>query len=80
MRVLITAPGGYVSRKRGIDLGRGVVADLPDELALKLVRIGHAIPAPAPEPETAVRPAPPQNAAKRTGKPATKKTAKGGEE
>jgi hypothetical protein len=60
--------GGYATRD-GAAYDKGSVADLPDDLAVKLMNYGVAVVAPAaPVIETA-EVAAPENAAKRTHKP-----------
>lgn len=72
MRVRIVVKGGYSNPRRGVELPCGEVCDLADGLALKLIRHRIAEPDPAPVLET-VAVAPPENAAKRVGKPRTRK-------
>ena len=71
MRVRITAKMGYSNPRRGIELQCGAVADLTDDLAVRLLNNRIAVPAPAPKVEAPVV-APPENAAKRTYKPKPK--------
>jgi hypothetical protein len=68
-RVEIISPGGYGTRQDGILHDRGSVIELDDAVAVKLVGYGmvRILPDPEPAVETAAK-APPQNAAKRTGK------------
>ena len=76
MRLIITAPGWS---DRGTPYRRGDIVDVvPGERAEKLIRHGIARPAPAekkaPVPvETTEAAPPPENAAKRTAKPAPRK-------
>jgi hypothetical protein len=70
MRVRIVQKHGYIDR-HGLAFEYGDVADLSDDLAVKLLNHHIAVPAPDPEPEVAVA-APPENVAKRVSKPKPK--------
>lgn len=74
MRIQITLPGGYENAKgeKGVC---GEVVDFRDELALKLLLHGFAKEVAAPAVET-VAAAPPENVARRVGKPGPRKTVK----
>jgi len=71
MRILIIAKAGYSNPRRDIEVPTGGMVDVRDDLAVKLLNRGIAVPAPAPKVETA-EVAPPENAAKRTAKPKPK--------
>ena len=69
MRVLITAKNGYSNPRRSIELPCGAVAEVSDDLAVRLLNNHLAVLAPAArqKPVETVAKAPAQNAAKRTG-------------
>ena len=72
MRIKITLPQGYENDKG--DKGQyGEVVDFLPDLAVKLIRLNMAIPAPEPVVETAES-VPPENAAKRTTRPKSRTT------
>ena len=75
MRVQITRQEGYESPK--VKAAQGDVIEVNDRLAGKLIASNWAVPAPAPVIETEAV-APPENAARHTGK-REKKTVRGGE-
>jgi hypothetical protein len=70
MRVRIVQKHGYTDR-HGLVFEYGDVADVSDDLAVKLLNHRIAVAAPAPKVETAAV-APPENAAKRVSKPKPK--------
>ena len=72
MKVRITAKAGYSNPRRGIECHTGDLCDIADDVAVKLLSMGLAVPAPKPEPRTVEAPAPPENTAQRTSKPKTK--------
>ena len=79
MDVIITLPK-YRDRY-GADHVKGDSVAYPDHVAVKLIGLGYAKAAPKPEPKPVpkvetVEKAPPENAAKRTAKPAPRKGAK----
>lgn len=74
MKVLISKKGGYGARDGRI-FEFGDIADLDEALAVKLLQHGIAKPAPKPEVKTAAA-TPPENAAKRVFKPASKSKGK----
>lgn len=67
MKIQISAPGGYLNQRRGIDAKPGDVIDVSEDLAVKLLNNRLAVPAPKPERKTAAH-APSQNVAKHVGK------------
>ena len=72
MRIRIVQPDGHYCAKRDEHWPSGTVVDVDDGMGAKLIRFGIAVAAPAPVIET-TEAAPPENAAKRTGKPRPRK-------